>query len=67
MTYESAPEDLALLGARVLGFPGASRIAARYGLNLPVVEEALLDFEAQGWARHTSFAESSGWSTTEAG
>ena len=67
MTYESAPEDLALLGARVLGFPRASRIAARYGLALAVVEEALLDFEAQGWARHTSFAESSGWSTTEAG
>jgi hypothetical protein len=67
VTYVSAPEDLALLGARVLGFPRASRIAARYGLNLTVVEEALLDFEAQGWARHTSFAESSGWSTTEAG
>ena len=32
-----------------------------------MVEEALLDFEAQGWARHTTFAESSGWSTTEAG
>ncbi len=67
MTYESAPEDLALLGARVLGFPRASRIAARYGLAQTVVEEALLDFEARGWARHTSFAESSGWSTTEAG
>jgi hypothetical protein len=67
VTHTSAPEDLTLLGARVLGFPTAGRIAARYGLDPARVEEALLDFEARGWARHTRFAGSSGWSTTETG
>jgi hypothetical protein len=33
MTHASTPEDLALHGVRVLGFPTASRVAARYGLG----------------------------------
>jgi hypothetical protein len=67
MTYVSAPEDLALHGVRVLGFPTASRVAARYGLDTSTVEEALLDFEAAGWVRHLSFGGTSGWSLTDAG
>ena len=65
--YESDPLDLVLHGPRVLGFASASQIAARYELDLGTVDEALHDFEAQGWVRHTSFAGSSGWSLTEAG
>ncbi|WP_113705160.1 transcriptional regulator [Nonomuraea lactucae] len=67
MTNLSAPEDLALHGVRVLGFPTASRIAARYGLQVDTVQEALLDFEARGWVRQSSFAGSSGWSLTDTG
>ncbi|MUN35703.1 transcriptional regulator [Actinomadura litoris] len=67
MTYPSVPEDLALHGVRVLGFPTASRVAARYGLDADAVQEALLDFEARGWVRRSSFAGSSGWSLSDAG
>lgn len=66
MSYLSAPEDLALHGVRVLGFATPSRIASRYGLHGETVEEALLDLEARGWARESSFAASSGWSLTDA-
>lgn len=67
MAHESAPEDLALHGARVLGFATASHIARRYGLNAGAVGESLLDFQARGWVRDLSFAGSSGWSLTDAG
>lgn len=67
MTYVSAPGDLALHGVRVLGFPTAVRVAARYSLDAGMVEAALLDFEARGWVRQLSFGGSSGWSLTDAG
>lgn len=66
MTRPSDPEDLALHGIRVLGFPTASRIASRFGLDPGTTRASLLDFGARGWARATSFAGSSGWSLTEA-
>jgi hypothetical protein len=65
--YVSRPEDLALHGARVLGFGSTSRIAMRYGLDVDRVDEALRDFEARGWVCHSSFAGNSGWSLTDAG
>jgi hypothetical protein len=67
VAYVSAPDDLALHGARVLGFPTAARIAVRYGLDASLVQETLLDFEACGWVRQLSFGATSGWSLTEAG
>lgn len=67
MSYMSAPDDLALHGARVLGFTTASRIANRFGLDAAATSEYLLDFEAHGWAGRHSFAGSSGWSLTDAG
>ena len=67
MAYASAPGDLALHGARVLGFATTSRIATRYGLDVDLVDEALVDFEATGWVRHLSFAGSAGWSLTDTG
>jgi hypothetical protein len=67
VAHRSAPGDLALHGVRVLGFPAASRIAGRYGLDPGTVQELLLDHEARGWVRQLSFAGSSGWSLTEAG
>jgi hypothetical protein len=65
--YVSSVGDLVLHGPRVLGFASASRIAARYGLDSGTVDELLLDFEASGWLRHSSFAGVSGWSVTDAG
>jgi hypothetical protein len=67
VAYRSAPGDLALHGVRVLGFPSASRVAGRYGLDPGTVQELLLDHEARGWVRHRSFGGSSGWSLTDAG
>lgn len=67
MPYLSAPGDLALHGVRVLGFPAAARVAARYGLDAGTVEEALLDFEARGWVRYLSFGGTAGWSLTDSG
>ena len=67
MAAASEPEDLALHGVRVMGFPTASRVAVRYGLDATMVHESLLDFEAAGWTRLQSFGGSSGWSLTDAG
>jgi hypothetical protein len=67
VAHLSTPDDLALHGVRVLGFPTSSRVGDRFGIDVEVVEDALLDFEARGWVRHVSFAGTSGWSVTEAG
>lgn len=42
-------------------------MAARAELSPERTRELLLDFEAFGWARHTTFAGSGGWSLTDAG
>lgn len=65
--HASAPDDLALHGPRVLGFASASRVATRWGLPAPVVADLLLDHEARGFVRHTSFGGSSGWALTDSG
>jgi hypothetical protein len=67
VAYQSAPDDLALHGVRVLGFPTTARLASRYRLDAAAAEEVLLDFEAWGWVSRLSFAGSSGWSLTDAG
>jgi hypothetical protein len=51
----------------VLGFASTRRIATRFGLDAGVVEEHLLDLEASGWVRRSSFAGSTGWSMTDDG
>ena len=51
----------------MLGFATTSRIAARFRLDVELVNDVLLDFEAMGWVRHLSFAGSSGWSVTDTG
>jgi hypothetical protein len=67
MAHVSTCDDLALHGVRVLGFATSARVAARYWLDVDAVEEALLDFEAVGSARRSSFGGASGWSLTDAG
>ena len=65
--YISAPEDLVLHAPRVMGFASAQRVAIRYGLDADMAHELLLDFEARGWVRNSSFGGSSSWSMTDAG
>jgi hypothetical protein len=67
MPHESAAEDLALHGLRVLGYAGAQRIAGRYGLDPADTAEYLLDHQARGWVSRISFGGSSGWALTDAG
>ena len=67
MPYESALDDLVLHGPRVLGYATARRVASRFGLDPDKTEELLLDYEANGWVRNTSFAGRSGWSITDRG
>jgi hypothetical protein len=65
--YSSAPDDLVLHGPRVMGFASAARVATRFRLDADLVDELLLDHEARGWVRHSSFGGRSGWSVTDAG
>jgi len=67
VAYLSTPDDLALHGVRVLGFATTSRVAGRYRIDVDLVGEVLLDFEARGWVGHSSFGGNSGWSLTDAG
>ncbi len=52
---------------RVMGFASAPSVAVRFGLDPDLAHELLLDFEARGWVRHSSFGGASGWSVTDAG
>ena len=52
---------------RVMGFASTPTVAARYGVAPDTADELLLDFEAKGWVRHSSFGGNSGWSLTDAG
>lgn len=63
----SEPATLVLHAVRLLGFADTARVAARFGLDRAEVEESLLDFEAFGWVRRSSFADTSGWALTEGG
>lgn len=63
----SDPATLMLHAVRLLGFADTARVASRFGADRVEAHESLLDFEAFGWVRRSSFAETSGWSLTEAG
>lgn len=61
------PALLSVHGVRVLGFSTAGGVAHLYGLDEPAVDEHLLDAEAYGWVRQSSFADRSGWAITDHG
>jgi hypothetical protein len=67
MTHDSDPALLVLHGVRILGFAGADRVAARFGLGDHDVSEQLLDDQARGWVTWSSFGDDGGWALTEAG
>lgn len=56
MSHSSAPELLALHGARLRGFAGTESIAQRFGLGVTEAATVLQDAQRRGWAVHTAFA-----------
>ncbi|MFI5710200.1 transcriptional regulator [Kribbella sp. NPDC051620] len=67
MTSLSATELLVLHAVRLKGFADDVAIAARFGLEVDLAAEFLLDSQAFGWVAWSEFAGSGGWSLTEAG
>ncbi|UBU16310.1 transcriptional regulator [Nonomuraea gerenzanensis] len=67
MTYDSAPDLLALHAVRITGFAETPVLARRYGLDPAETKELLLDAEAYGWVEHTAIAGTGGWTLTERG
>ncbi|HEX6057324.1 MAG TPA: transcriptional regulator [Intrasporangium sp.] len=65
--YRSDEATLALHGVRVLGYTSAAKVAALYELATDSTTEHLLDAEARGWVRRTSFGGADGWSMTDSG
>jgi len=65
--HASSPELLVLHGVRVKGMADGAAVASRFGLDHHVVEELLLDYEAQGWVTRVRFAGIGGWALTAAG
>jgi hypothetical protein len=65
--HPSDEATLALHGVRVLGYTSAAKVAELYALAADSTTEHLLDAEARGWARKTSFGGEEGWSLTESG
>jgi hypothetical protein len=63
--HASSPELLVLHGVRVKGMADGAAVASRFGLDPHVVDELLLDYEAQGWV--TRSADIGGWALTAAG
>jgi hypothetical protein len=66
----SRPSDVELLvlhAVRLRGVTTAIAAAQRFGLDLAVVEDLLLDFAAYGWVRHSEFAGAGSWSLTDSG
>ena len=64
---EAATALLALHGVRLLGYADHAAIAALAYLDPTEVRELLLDGEAHGWVRRTTFGGNSGWSITDLG
>jgi hypothetical protein len=58
---------LTLHALRLRGWGAPERVAARFALDVAQTTELLLDFEASGWVRRVGFADTSGWTLTEAG
>jgi hypothetical protein len=67
MPQESPVDLLVVHAVRLRGFADTAAIAARFVLDTHQTHEELLDAEARGWVRRSSFADLTGWSLTETG
>lgn len=63
----SPPDLLVLHLLRLTGVTDDAEVAARTGLDRPVVSEMLLDHQAWGRVTHVEFAGSGGWALTDRG
>jgi hypothetical protein len=67
MPFASAPELLVLHHFRLRGIGQAGEVAARFGLDVELVDELLLDEEARGFVTRVAYPGVRGWSMSEAG
>ncbi|HEY5978447.1 MAG TPA: transcriptional regulator [Microlunatus sp.] len=67
MTTGSTTDLLVLHAVRLAGLADDHRVAARYGLDLAVTSELLLDLQAYGWVSLVDFAGTGGWTLTDTG
>jgi hypothetical protein len=67
MSRQSTPELLTLHAVRLLGVGDEQAIADRFGLDLAITKELLLDHQAFGWITWNQFADIGGWSLTDSG
>jgi hypothetical protein len=64
---DSSPELLTLHAVRLKGMADDAEVAARFGLDLTLARELLLDFQAFGWITRVEFVGTAGWTLTESG
>jgi hypothetical protein len=64
---ESSPELLSLHAVRLKGMADDAEVAVRFGLDLTLARELLLDFQALGWITRVEFVGTAGWTLTESG
>jgi hypothetical protein len=64
---DSSPELLTLHAVRLKGMADDAEVAARFGLELSLARELLLDFQAFGWITRVEFVGTTGWTLTEFG
>lgn len=64
---DSSAELLTLHAIRLKGMADDAEVAARFGLDLTLARELLLDFQAFGWITRVEFVGTAGWTLTESG
>ncbi|MGH3339140.1 MAG: transcriptional regulator [Propionibacteriaceae bacterium] len=64
---DSSAELLTLHAIRLKGMADDADVAARFGLDLTLARELLLDFQAFGWITRVEFVGTAGWTLTESG
>ena len=64
---DSSPELLTLYAVRLKGMAEDAEVAVRFGLDLTLARELLLDFQACGWITRVEFVGTAGWTLTESG
>lgn len=67
MSSLSSVDLLVRHAVRLKGFADTDVVAARFGLDVDITGEALLDDQARGWVTRSTFAGLAGWSLSEAG
>jgi hypothetical protein len=64
---DSSAELLTLHAIRLKGMADDAEVAARFGLDLTLARELLLDFQVFGWITRVEFVGTAGWTLTESG